>query len=133
MAPFTGEMSNLAIHQSPQIGPPAMLPPGLEADYAVVRQLPLFEGIPNEDLIHAMSQGGIALRSLERDMFVLDPIGLAGGQPAPVVYVARGQVAAAVFTEGDLPERRAAQLPHQSAAHEARAAASLIKHPPLAA
>ena len=41
-------------------------------------------------------------------MFVLDPIGLAHGQPAPVVYVARGQVAAAVFTEHELAERRAA-------------------------
>src|ERR1041384_5761249 len=111
MAPFSGEVSTLAIPQRAQIGPPTMLPPGLEADYSVIRQLPLFEGIPNDDLIHAMSQGGIALRSLERDMFVLDPIGLAGGQPAPVVYVARGQVAAAVFTEGDLQERRAPPPP----------------------
>src|SRR4029079_8066229 len=132
MVPFTGEMSNLAIHQSAQIGPPTMLPPGLEADYSVIRQLPLFEGIPNDDLIHAMSQGGIALRSLERDMFVLDPIGLAGGQAAPVVYVARGQVAAAVFTEGALQERRAAQLAHETAPHEEREAESLIKPAPLA-
>jgi hypothetical protein len=76
-----------------------MLPPGLEADYGVVRQLPLVEDIPDQDLSHAMSQGGIGLRSLERDRFVLDPIGLAGGQAAPVVYVARGQVAAAVVTQ----------------------------------
>ena len=109
-----------------------MLPPGMEADYGVIRQLPLFEGIPNNDLIHAMSQGGIALRSLERDMFVLDPIGLAGGQAAPVVYVARGQVAAAVFTDTDLQERRAAQLAHESATHEEREAESLIKPAPLA-
>src|SRR5262245_3781861 len=111
-------MSNLAIQQSAQIGPSTTLPPGLEADYSVIRQLPLFEGIPNSDLIHAMSQGGIALRTLERDMFVLDPIGLAGGQAAPVVYVARGQVAAAVFTDSDLQERRVAQLTHESATHE---------------
>ena len=109
-----------------------MLPPGLEADYGVVRQLPLFEGIPSEDLIHAMSQGGIGLRALERDMFVLDPIGLAGGQAAPVIYVARGQVAAAVFTENDLHDRRAAQLAHESATHEEREAESLIKPTPLA-
>jgi Fe-S-cluster-containing hydrogenase component 2 len=109
-----------------------MLPPGLEADYEVIRQLPLFEGIPNDDLIHAMSQGGVALRSLERDMFVLDPIGLAGGQAAPVVYVARGQVAAAVFTETDLHERRAAQIAHENATQEEREAESLIKPAPLA-
>ena len=71
-------------------------------------QLPLFEGIPSEDLVAAMTQGGIAHRQLERDMFVLDPIGLAGGQPAPVIYIARGQVAAAVFMEQELAERRAA-------------------------
>jgi Fe-S-cluster-containing hydrogenase component 2 len=109
-----------------------MLPPGLEADYGVVRQLPLFEGIPNEDLVHAMAQGGIGLRSLERDMFVLDPIGLAGGQAAPVVYVARGQVAAAVFTENDLQERRAAQLAHENATQEELEEESLIKAAPLA-
>jgi len=129
--PFIGEMSNLAIQRSAPIAA-GMLPPGLEADYGVVRQLPLFESIPNNDLIHAMSQGGITLRSLERDMFVLDPIGLAGGQAAPVVYVARGQVAAAVFTEADLQERRAAQLAHESATHEEREAESLIKPAPLA-
>src|ERR1051325_2889788 len=124
-------MSNLAIQRSAPTGP-GMLPPGLEADYGVVRQLPLFEGIPNEDLMHAMSQGGIGLRSLERDMFVLDPIGLAGGQPAPVVYVARGQVAAAVFTENDLNDRRAAQIAHENATAEEREEESLIKPAPLA-
>ncbi len=109
-----------------------MLPPALEADYGVVRQLPLFEGIPNDDLIHAMAQGGISLRSLERDMFVLDPIGLAGGQAAPVVYVARGQVSAAVFTENDLVERRTAQIAHENATLEEREEESLIKPAPLA-
>ena len=87
-----------------------MLPPGLEPDYALIRALPLFEGIPNEDLIAAMSQGGIAIRQLERDMFVLDPIGLAHGQPAPVVYVARGQVAA-----GGVHRERARRAPRAAA------------------
>jgi Fe-S-cluster-containing hydrogenase component 2 len=109
-----------------------MLPPGLEGDYALVRQLPLFEGVGNEDLIAAMNQGGIAVRHLERDMFVLDPISLANGQPAPVVYVARGQVAAAVFMEPELVERRSAQLAHENATKEELEAESLIKPAPLA-
>jgi Fe-S-cluster-containing hydrogenase component 2 len=109
-----------------------MLPPSLEADYGMVRQLPLFEGLPDEHLVHAMSQGGIGLRSLERDMFVLDPIGLAGGQAAPVVHVARGQVAAAVFTQSDLAQRRATQLAHENATQEEREDESLIKPAPLA-
>ena len=109
-----------------------MLPPGLEGDYALVRQLPLFEGVGNDDLIRAMNQGGIVVRHLERDMFVLDPIGLAHGQPAPVVYIAHGQIAAAVFTENELADRRAAQLAHESASKEEREAESLIKPAPLA-
>ncbi len=125
-------MSNLAIQQSVPGGAGAMVPPGLERAYALIRGLPLFEGIPDQDLIAAMSQGGIAHRQLERDMFVLDPIGLAHGQPAPVVYVARGQVAAGVFPEHELAERRAAQLAHENATKEEREAESLIKPPPLA-
>jgi Fe-S-cluster-containing hydrogenase component 2 len=109
-----------------------MLPPGLEADYAVIRNLPLFEGVPNHDLIAAMQQGGVATRHIERDMFVLDPIGLASGQPAPVIYIARGQVAAAVFQEQELASRRAAQVAHEKATKEELDEESLIKPPPLA-
>ena len=109
-----------------------MLPPGMEPDYALVRQLPLFEGVGNEDLIAAMQQGGIRIRRLERDMFVLDPISLAGGASAPVIFVAEGQVAAAVFMENELADRRAQQLAHESASKDEREAESLIKPPPLA-
>jgi len=109
-----------------------MVPPGLEKAYTLLRGLPLFEGIPDQDLIAAMAQGGIANRQLERDMFVLDPIGLAHGQPAPVIYVARGQVAAGVFTDQELSERRAQQLAHENATKEEREQESLIKPPPLA-
>ncbi len=109
-----------------------MLPPGMDADYALVRQLPLFEGVGNDDLIAAMQQGGISIRRLERDMFVLDPIGLAGGAAAPVIYVAEGQAAAAVFMENELVDRRQQQLAHESASRDEREAESLIKPPPLA-
>ncbi|MEO8551215.1 MAG: hypothetical protein ABI678_14630, partial [Kofleriaceae bacterium] len=109
-----------------------MVPPGLERDYQLIRSLPLFEGIPNQDLVAAMTQGGIAQRPLERDMFVLDPIGLANGQPAPVIYIARGQVCAAVFAEHVLAERRAAQVAHEQASKEELEAESLLKPDPLA-
>lgn len=82
--------------------------------------------------MQAISQGGIALRTLERDMYVLDPISLAGGQAAPVVYVARGQVAAGVFNESDLQDRRAQQTAHENATREELEAESLIKPAPLA-
>src|SRR5438132_11469051 len=129
-------MSNLAIQRNAPSGTGGMvppgLPPGLEEAYGLLRALPLFEGIPDSDLIAAMSQGGIAHRTLERDMFVLDPIGLAHGQPAPVIYIARGQVAAAVFLENELAERRAAQLAHENASKEEREQESLLAPPPLA-
>lgn len=126
-------MSNVAIQRS-AFGPSggAMLPPGMEQEYALVRQLPLFEGVGNDDLIAGMKAGVIVIRRLERDMFVLDPIGLQAGQAAPVVYVAEGQVSAAVFLENDLAERRAAQVAHELATKEEREAESLIKPPPLA-
>jgi Fe-S-cluster-containing hydrogenase component 2 len=104
----------------------------MEADYAVVRQLPIFDGIPDQDLLLALSQGGLKPRTVERDMFVLDPISLAGGAPAPVILVATGQVAAAVFAEADLSERRAAQQAHENASKEELEEESLIKPPPLA-
>jgi Fe-S-cluster-containing hydrogenase component 2 len=126
-------MSNLAIQRSAPVGPTSsMLPPGLDGDYAVIRQLPLFEGVGNDDLANAMNQGGIAVRHVERDMFVLDPIGLASGQASPVVYIARGQIAAAVFVENELLERHNQQLAHENATKEEREAESLIKPPPLA-
>ncbi len=109
-----------------------MLPPGLEADYGVVRTLPMFEGVGDADLIAAIEQNGIGVRRIERDMFVLDPIGLANGQAAPVVHVAAGQVAAAVFMEHELTERRNWQIAHENASREEREAESLIKPPPLA-
>src|SRR4051794_1149583 len=98
-------MSNLAIHQHAPVGAPmGMLPPGLEGDYGTVRQLPLFEGIADGDLIMALQQGGIQIRRLERDMFILDAQTLSPAQAAPVVYVGAGQVAAAVFMENELAE-----------------------------
>ncbi len=125
-------MSNLAIQRNVPVGPTGMVPPHLESDYALVRYLPILEGIDSGDLVAAITQGGISVRHVERDAFVLDPIGLAQGAPAPVVYVAQGQVAAAVFMEHDLSERRAAQIAHEQASKEEREAESLIKPPPLA-
>jgi Fe-S-cluster-containing hydrogenase component 2 len=127
---FPGE--NLALQHAPVDRPVSMLPPGVEAEYSTLRQLPLFEGVTDGDLIMAIQQGGIAIRRLERDMFVLDPIGLANGQAAPVVYVGAGQVAAGVFMENELIERKQQQVAHETASREEREAESLIKPPPLA-
>src|SRR5688572_17151983 len=54
-APALREMSNLVIERSAAVGPAPMLPPGLDADYAALRQLPIFDGIPNNELAAALS------------------------------------------------------------------------------
>lgn len=113
-------------------GSGGIVPPDLERDYVVVRKLPLFDGIPTPDLIALMKQGALTHRQLERDMFVLDPVGVGQGQSTPIICVARGQVAAAVFLDSDLAERRAAQIAHEHATREELEQESLIKPPPLA-
>ncbi len=132
---FVVTMSTLAIQQSTPAGGPGdsgIVPPGLERDYELVRNLPLFKGISGRDLAAVLAQGALTYRRVERDTLVIDPIGLGQGQPAPVICIAEGQVAAAVFSSGDLEERRAAQVAHENASQEERQQESLIKPPPLA-
>jgi Fe-S-cluster-containing hydrogenase component 2 len=109
-----------------------MLPPGLQADYGNIRQLAIFAGIPDHELAMAMSQGGIGQRLVDRDHFIGDPISGMRTGAAPVVYVMQGQIAAAVFTEGDLNERRNRQLRLENATKEELDEESLLKPPPLA-
>lgn len=125
-------MTDLAIERNVPGFDPGMLPPDLQASYAALRRLAILDGIPNHVLAQAISSGEVALRTLDRDAFIADPIGLARGQAAPVVYVAEGQVAAAVFDEHELATRRAAQERWEQLSPEDREAESLIKPAPLA-
>ena len=126
-------MSNVAIQQSVPTGAGEMVPPALEPAYRLVRNLLLFEGIPNSEPITAMSQGGIAHRHLERDMFVLDPIGLAGGQAgARHLHRAWSDRSRGVYRRRARRAWRSQQLAHESATKEEREQESLIKPPPLA-
>jgi Fe-S-cluster-containing hydrogenase component 2 len=123
---------DLAIDRAEPPNAPVVLPPDLQADYAELRKLVIFEGIPNTQLAEEIRAGRIGRRVVERDAFVLDPIGLAAGEPSPVLFVAQGQVAAAVFEEHELGERRAQQIHWQNLSDEEREEESLIKPPPLA-
>jgi Fe-S-cluster-containing hydrogenase component 2 len=125
-------MTNLALERSiPGEGPP-MLPPDLQGSYAALRKLPLFDGIPNAVLAQAIGAGDITLKQVDRDVLIADPIGLQAGHAAPVVYITEGQVAAAVFDEHQLAERRAAQQRWDALDEEGRESESLIKPLPLA-
>ncbi|MEZ4358901.1 MAG: 4Fe-4S dicluster domain-containing protein [Kofleriaceae bacterium] len=112
--------------------PMGMVPPSLQADYGGIRSLPIFAGVPDHELAMAMSQGGISQRRLDRDLFIGEPISGMRNGPAPVVYVMQGQIAAAVFTEGDLQERRNRQQRLENASAEELESESLLKPPPLA-
>lgn len=125
-------MTDLAIERSAPGFDPAMLPPDLQSSYGALRRLAIFDGIPNQVLAAAISAGDIATRTIDRDLFIADPIGLARGQAAPVVYVTSGQVAAGVFDQQALAERRAAQERWEKLGPDERESESLIKPPPLA-
>jgi Fe-S-cluster-containing hydrogenase component 2 len=126
-------MSNLVIERSAPAGPAPMLPPGLEADYAALRQLAIFDGIPNDELAKAMQSQGIVRKVVDRDMFVGGPVARAGAAVVPpAIYVAVGQVAAGVFDEQTLTERRGQQEKSERMSTEEREEESLLKPPPLA-
>lgn len=110
---------------------PAMLSPALQRGYAQLRRLPIFDGIPNEELAAAMGSGGIKRVILRRDSFVADSATVAAGN-APIVFVAEGQIAAAVFDEGHLMERRAAQQRWEQMTEDERKEQSALAPPPLA-
>jgi Fe-S-cluster-containing hydrogenase component 2 len=110
---------------------PAMLSPALQRGYAQLRRLPIFDGIPNEELAAAMGTGGIKRMTLRRDSFVADSATVAAGN-APIVFVAEGQIAAAVFDEDHLMERRAAQQRWEQMTEEERKEQSALEPPPLA-
>ncbi|MBK9033363.1 MAG: 4Fe-4S dicluster domain-containing protein [Myxococcales bacterium] len=112
--------------------PAAMLAPGLRAGYAQIRQLPLFDGVPNEILIGALGVGDLQLRAVERDAVVADPDGLAPGTAPPVVVLLSGQVAAGVFDPHELAERKAVQADLERMTHDERESVSLIKPIPMA-
>ncbi|HTJ44339.1 MAG TPA: 4Fe-4S dicluster domain-containing protein [Kofleriaceae bacterium] len=123
---------DLVIDRAEPANAAVMLSPELQGDYAELRKLGIFDGIPNAELANAIRGGGVGRRVVERDAFVLDPIGLASGETAPIIFVAEGQIAAAVFEEHELSDRRAQQLRWQQMTDDERKEESLLKPPPLA-
>jgi len=93
-------MNDLAIERSHPVSDPVMLPPELQSDYAELRRLSIFDGLPNAELAQLMTAGRIRRLALERDVLVVDPIGLAEGRPAPVGETGRLLVRGASQTPG---------------------------------
>ncbi len=108
----------------------SMLAPA-EADYAQLRRLNIFDGIPNADLSAAIASGGIRRAVYERDHLIADPLTGFNGL-APVLFVAEGQVAAGVFDGAELAERRALQERIATMSAKQREELSLLRPPALA-
>jgi Fe-S-cluster-containing hydrogenase component 2 len=130
--PNLASMTSLAIERNQPGFDPAMLSPDHQQSYAALRTLHLFDGIPNQVLAAAINAGDLSIRRLERDVFIADPIGVSRGQGAPVVYVTEGQVAAGVFEQKALAERRAQQESFERMTAEEREQSSLLRPPPMA-
>jgi Fe-S-cluster-containing hydrogenase component 2 len=113
-------------------------PPGsadsadLRQAYGELRRLPIFDGIPNEELWRIMSAGGVERRFFDRDEFVADPDDVARGTAARIYLVATGQIAVAVFDPGVLAGRKAEQLRVQQMSAKERQELSALRPPPLA-
>jgi Fe-S-cluster-containing hydrogenase component 2 len=111
----------------------AQASPEIQQAYRDLRALPVFDGIPNEDLWRIIVQGGIAQRRYDRDVFVADPTTVAGpGQGARIMLIASGQVAVAVFDPEKIGERRKAQDEYERMSDKERQELSALRPPPLA-
>lgn len=116
----------------PAVDPAAMLPPDLRRSYADIRQLPFFDGVPNDVIVAAMTSHDLVHRTIERDHIVADPTSVPRGEPAPVVYLVSGQIAAGVFEPHELAERKELQDRLEGMTADEREAESLIKPIPMA-
>jgi Fe-S-cluster-containing hydrogenase component 2 len=73
-----------------------MLAPERAAWYRTIRQLPLFDGLPNEELEAAIAGGDLDLRVFFRDDVVADEAAV-GREGSRIFLVTRGQIAIAVL------------------------------------
>ena len=112
--------------------PAAMLAPVLRAGYAQIRQLPLFDGVPNDILIGALGSGDLVVRHVERDAIVADASGPSPGAAPPVIVLVSGQVAVGVFDAHELAQRKDEQEQLERMTHDERESVSLIKPIPMA-
>ena len=102
---------------------------GAGGDYAAVAELPLLAGVPPALLARALADGGLVRREVDRDVFLGKP---GSGGAAPTIYVASGQVAAALFEQPVFDERFAQQDRRARLSAEELDEESLLRPPPLA-
>ncbi len=83
--------------------------PAHQEIYRALRNYPLFDGLPNDDLVAAITSGELEIRSTWRDDLIVDAHALRAEGPK-IFLVKSGQVAVAIFPAGLLErERREAE------------------------
>lgn len=80
--------------------------PAHQEVYRTLRSFPLFDGLPNDELLDRIAAGELQLIRAWRDEIVADAAALAAGGPR-IFLVKRGQVAVGVFPPGVLERERA--------------------------
>tara|TARA_R110002096_G_scaffold416429_1_gene618878 strand:+ start:26678 stop:28849 length:2172 start_codon:yes stop_codon:yes gene_type:complete len=113
-------------------GNPGENSPETQQAYRDLRQMPVFDGIPNESLWRAVVLGGVTREVFDRDVFVADPLDVATPQIGPrIMMVASGQVAVAVFDPDKIAERKQAQIAFSKMSEKERNDLSALQPPPL--
>jgi Fe-S-cluster-containing hydrogenase component 2 len=108
----------------------AMLPSDVDQSYERLRQVNLFDGIPNRALEDALTSGGVEQRLLRRDTFLAD-VG-RGAAAGNLYFVVSGQLAAGVFEPSEHADRLAEQRRFDRLSPEEKKAESALVPPPLA-
>src|SRR5262245_56227331 len=92
---------------SPSSAAVRMVAPDVPPDYRALRQIPLFEGLPNQELHDAIVAGDLAVRFVYRDDIIVDEetVKREGTQ---IFLVKSGQAALAVFAADVLAEEQRA-------------------------
>jgi Fe-S-cluster-containing hydrogenase component 2 len=85
--------------------PARIVTPEKQMVYRAIRQLPLFDGIPNDELGEAIASGDLDITTLYRDDVVADATSVARSG-ARIYLVKSGQIALGVFSPEVLAEER---------------------------
>jgi Fe-S-cluster-containing hydrogenase component 2 len=104
----------------------------LRLAYGELRRLPLFEGIPNDELWHVVVAGGVERIAFERDHFVDDPSSIGAPSGARLLVVLKGQIAVAVYDPGQLAARKEQQQAYERMSKDERNELSALRPEPLA-
>ena len=102
-----------------------------------LQSLPIFAGIPADDLRRLLGSGELEWKAYERDVFVADAESVSEGEPgsvarARVYLLTSGQIGVAVFDGALLQARKAEQERYEQMSEAERQELSLLKPPPLA-